>query len=134
MISSSEIATLAASAASDKKAVDIIALDVAELLVVTDYFVICTGGTDIQVRAIADEVENQLREKAGVKPIGREGVAEGKWILLDFADVVVHVFQSEEREFYRLEKLWGDAPRLALSADITGPAASEVPDGASASE
>lgn len=122
MASSKDWALLAARAASDKRATDIIAIDVAELLVVTDYFVIGTGNTNIQVRAIADEVEDRLREEAGIKPIGREGAAEGKWVLLDFGDLVVHVFQPEEREFYRLEKLWSDAPRLALPAEITGPA------------
>lgn len=96
------------------------AIDVAQLLVVTDYFVICTGNTDRQVKTIADEVEEQVRVKCGLKPIGREGEAEGRWVLLDFVDVVVHVFQPKEREFYRLEKLWGDAPRLALPASVTG--------------
>ncbi len=97
------------------------ALDVAALLVVTDYFVICTGRNDRQVKTIADEVEDRLRTELGVKPIGREGVREARWILLDFADVVVHIFQPDERDFYRLEKLWGDAPRLALPEDVTGP-------------
>ncbi len=96
------------------------AIDVAELLVITDYFVICTGRNDRQVKTIADEVEDRLRETLGIKPIGREGTDEGKWVLLDFADVVVHVFQPEERDFYRLEKLWSDAPRLPLGADVTG--------------
>ena len=113
---SRELSLLAAEAASDKKAEDIIALDVSQLLVVTEYFVIATGRTNVQVRAIADEVELQLREKAGEKPIGREGIGEGKWILLDYGDFVVHVFQPQERDFYRLEKLWGDAPRLELIA------------------
>lgn len=121
-MTSKEWAILAARAASDKRATGIMAIDVAELLVVTDYFVICTGNTDIQVRAIADEVEDRLREEGGIKPIGREGADEGKWVLLDFGDLVIHVFQPEEREFYRLEKLWSDAPRLALPADVTGPA------------
>jgi len=107
---------MAAEAASDKKAEDIIALDVSQLLDVTEYFVIATGRTNVQVRAIADEVELQLREKAGEKPIGREGIGEDKWILLDYGDFVVHVFQPQERDFYRLEKLWGDAPRLELAA------------------
>lgn len=119
MISSKETAILAANAMADKKAIDVLAIDVAELLVVTDYFVIATGNTAIQVRAIADEVEDQLREKAGIKPIGREGAEGATWILLDYADVVVHVFQPEEREFYRLEKLWSDAPRLALPETVT---------------
>ncbi len=123
MTKSEEWALIAAEAASDKKAADIVAIDVAELLVVTDYFVICTGRTDIQVKAIAEEVEDALRERGGIKPIGREGFEEGRWVLLDFADLVVHVFQPDEREFYRLEKLWGDAPRLALPESVTGPIA-----------
>lgn len=112
---------MAARAASDKKAEDIIVIDVAELLVVTDFFVICTGRNNQQVRAIADEIEDQLREHASIKPIGREGVQEGKWVLLDYVDFVTHVFQPEERDFYRLEKLWSDAPRIALPEDVTGP-------------
>jgi ribosome-associated protein len=115
-LDSRELSLLAAEAASDKKAEDIIALDVSQLLVVTEYFVIATGRTNVQVRAIADEVEEQLRVKANEKPIGREGMGEDKWILLDYGDFVVHVFQPEERNFYRLEKLWGDAPRLELPA------------------
>ncbi len=116
MNSSKEFALVAADAASDRKAADIVAIEVSELLVVTDYFVICSGNTDIQVRAIADQVEDRLREECGIKPIGREGVGEGKWVLLDFGDLVVHVFQPEERAFYRLENLWSDAPRLELPA------------------
>ncbi len=113
-------ALIAARAADEKKATEIMAIEVADLLVVTDYFVIATGKTPIQVRAIADEVEERLREEAGLKPIGREGVSEGTWVLLDFGDLVVHVFQPQERDFYRLEKLWGDAPRVALPADVEG--------------
>lgn len=101
-------------------------LDVAETLVITGYFVIATGTNDRQVRSIADAVEDALREKAGVKPIGREGEREGKWVLLDFADVVVHVFQPEERDFYRLEKLWSEAPRLELPAAVAN-ATGEAP-------
>lgn len=118
MNSSKEFALVAAEAASDKKAVDVIAIEVSELLVVTDHFVICSGNTDIQVRAIADEVEERLREQCGLKVRGREGVDEGKWVLLDFGDLVVHVFQPDERAFYRLENLWSDAPRLALPPAI----------------
>lgn len=118
---------MAARAASDKRATDIVAIDVAELLVVTDYFVICTGNTDIQVRAIAEEVEDRLREEGDIKPIGREGAAEGRWVLLDFGDLVVHVFQPEERAFYRLENLWNDAPRLELPEDVNGPAPEPAP-------
>lgn len=116
-LESREIALLAASAAASKKAIDPVVLDVADTLVITSYFVIASGGSDRQVAAIADEVEKVVREQAGVKPIGREGERERKWVLLDFGDVVVHVFQPEEREFYRLEKLWSDAPRLEVPGD-----------------
>ena len=88
-----EIAVLAAEAAAEKKGADIVVLDVAETLVITAYFVVVTGGTDRQVGAIAEEVETALRERAGIKPMGREGEREAKWVLLDFGDVVVHVFQ-----------------------------------------
>lgn len=114
---------IAARAAADKKATDVMALYVAETLVVTDYFLIATGSSDRQVHAIADSVEDALRE-AGAKPIGREGERELKWVLLDYGDFVVHVFQAAEREFYRLEKLWSDAPRLELSADVANAAVS----------
>lgn len=118
MKSSRDWALIAAEAAADKKAEDIVALDVASLLVVTDYFVIASGRTNIQVRAIADEIEEQLRVRGGIKPIGREGQDEAKWILIDYGDLVIHVFQPAERGFYRLERLWGDAPRLTLSDEI----------------
>ena len=120
-MTSKEIALLAIEAASDKKAEDIVALDVSQLLVVTEYFVIATGRTNIQVRAIADWVEEVLRDKGGEKPIGREGTGEDKWVLLDYGDVVVHVFQPAERDFYRLEKLWSDAPRLEASGKMAPP-------------
>ena len=120
-MTSKEIALLAIEAASDKKAEDIVALDVSQLLVVTEYFVIATGRTNIQVRAIADWVEEVLRDQGGEKPIGREGTGEDKWVLLDYGDVVVHVFQPAERYFYRLEKLWSDAPRLEASGEMAPP-------------
>ena len=112
---------LAAEAAAEKKAEDLVVLDVVATLVITSYFVVATGRNDRQVRTIADQVEDTLRETAGIKPIGREGEREGRWVLLDFGEVVVHVFQPDEREFYRLEKLWADAPRVALPESVTGP-------------
>jgi ribosome-associated protein len=118
---------IAAQAAADKKAIDVMALFVAETLVVTDYFLIATGATDRQVHAVADSIEDALRD-AGVKPIGREGERELKWVLLDYGDFVVHVFQPAEREFYRLEKLWSDAPRLDLPAEVANAAAAVSPD------
>lgn len=127
-LNSHEYALLAAEAAADKKAVDIVAIDVAELLVVTDVFVIATGNTDRQVKTIAEEIEERLRA-AGLKAIGREGEQEGKWVLIDFGDVVAHIFQPAEREFYRLEKLWGTAPRIELPESVVGPAvATLLPD------
>lgn len=88
---------------------------------VTDYFVICTGRNDRQVRTIAEEVEVRMKH-AGLPAIGVEGADEGKWVLIDFVDVVVHVFQPAERDFYRLERLWSDAPRLSLPEEATGEA------------
>jgi ribosome-associated protein len=116
-----------AEAAAEKKATDVLALDVGQTLVVTDYFLIASGANDRQVHAIADAVEDSLRE-AGTKPIGREGERELKWVLLDYGDFVVHVFQTAEREFYRLEKLWSDAPRLELPPEVANatPAAAET--------
>lgn len=118
---------LAAEAASEKKATDIVALRVSELLVVTDYFLIATGANDRQVHAIGDAVEDVLRE-AGVKPRGREGEPELKWLLLDYGDFVVHVFQPQEREFYRLDKLWSDAPRVTLPAEVAAATGSRSPE------
>ncbi len=113
-------AILAAEAAADKKAADVVVLDVAELLVITDYFVVCTGRNDRQVKVIAEEVEKRLKA-AGLPLLGSEGEREAVWVLLDFADVVVHVFQPQEREFYRLERLWSSAPRVELPESVTGP-------------
>lgn len=103
-----QIANLAADAASDKKARDIRTLQLSELTIITDYFVICSAGSTTQVKAIADNVEVKLKEQ-GVTPLRREGLREGRWILIDYGAVVVHVFLEEERNYYNLEKLWGDA-------------------------
>lgn len=111
---------LAAEAASDKKAIDLVVMNVAEQIVVTDYFVIATGNTDRQVSVIAEEVEDRLRD-AGLRCRGREGEREARWVLLDFGDVVVHVFQPVEREFYRLERLWSDAERVPLPEEWASP-------------
>lgn len=95
-------------AASDKKAANIITMDMRGLMFSTDYFVICDAPTATQVRAIADNVEEEL-DKAGVRFSHKEGYHEGEWILLDYGDVVVHIFKDENRDYYALEKLWGDA-------------------------
>jgi ribosome-associated protein len=99
----------AAEAASSKKAERIVILDVSEQLVITDYFLICSGNTPRQVRTIADEVGKRLSESRGVKPFRREGEREARWVLLDYVDFVVHVFHTDDREYYDLERLWADA-------------------------
>ena len=104
---------IAVSAAADKKARDLIVIDVGEFLAITDFFVICSGSSDRQVRNIADEVEVKLRE-AGVRPLRTEGAVEGGWLLLDYGVFVVHVFTDEMRQYYELERLWKDAPRPEL--------------------
>jgi ribosome-associated protein len=93
----------------DRKGEDIVALDLRKVAEFTDYFMICTGTSDVQVRALADAVIEGMKE-AGQRPLHVEGYDSRKWVLIDFVDVVVHVFQPEEREFYALERLWGDAP------------------------
>ena len=108
---SRERAIAAARAAASKLAADIVILDVRNLIVITDYFVIATGGTERQVRTIVEAVEKTLRD-AGERPIRREGESEGRWVLLDYVDTVVHVFAQEERSYYDLERLWRDAPTL----------------------
>ena len=105
------LALVAAAAAADKKATDVMVLDVSEQLVITDCFVIASAPNERQVNAIVDNVEEKMMA-AGTKPVRREGAREGRWVLLDFADVVVHVQHSEERSFYALERLWKDCPRI----------------------
>lgn len=114
---SRKCAIVAAQAADEKKASDIMVQEVRELIGVTDYFVIATAANSRQVEAIIDEIEDQLREQMKVKPTHREGSTDGSWSLLDYGDVVVHVFQPETREYYRLEALWNDAPVIDLAAE-----------------
>ena len=101
-------ALVAATAASAKKAADILILEVEPLIGITDYFVICSGNTERQVRTIAEEVMRQMLAN-GAKPYRREGEKENRWVLLDYLDIVVHIFHAEEREFYGIERLWRDA-------------------------
>jgi ribosome-associated protein len=108
---SRELALVAATAAADKKAHEVIVVDVSDQLVITDCFVIASAPNERQVGAIVDGVEEKMRA-AGTKPVRREGEREGRWVLLDFVDVVVHVQHSEERAFYALERLWKDCPRI----------------------
>ena len=109
--SSRDVAIAAARAAADKQATDIVILDVHETIVITDLFVICSAGSMRQIRTVVEAVEDALRT-LGEKPVRREGEPGGGWWLLDFIDVVVHVFGEEERDYYDLERLWRDAPRV----------------------
>ena len=108
----------AARAAADKLAQQIIAFDVSEQLAITDAFVLASASNDRQVKAIVDAVEDKLRE-IDAKPIRREGQRDGRWVLIDYGDVVVHVQHEEERQFYALERLWRDCPTIPLPADVT---------------
>ena len=95
----------------EANATDIVVLDLRGLTILADYFVIASGRSTIQVKSIAERIEDQLLEQ-GEKPLRREGFNEGRWIILDYSGVMVHIFRQEEREFYQLERLWGDAPLL----------------------
>ena len=115
-----ELTEIAALAAADKLASDIVAYDVSEQLAITDAFLLCSGANDRQVRSIIDEVELRMKQ-AGASVVRREGEREGRWVLLDFLDVVVHVQNAEERTFYALERIWKDCPRIKLpEAALTG--------------
>ena len=94
-----------------------VVLEVAEVLALCEWFVIASAANDRQVKAICDEVEHQIHEAGGPKPKRIEGLAEREWVLVDYGDVVVHVFQQEAREFYDLERLWSDVPRLEWDSD-----------------
>lgn len=111
-----DLLKLAAQAAASKKAIDIVGLDLAGLDGVADYFLICSGSSEPQVRAIAEAIEDQLRA-AGARAWHVEGQEFKRWILLDFVDVVVHVFHEKTREYYLLERLWGDARRVDLGVE-----------------
>ncbi len=119
-----DLSAAAASAAADKLASDIVAFDVSEQLVITDVFVVCSAPNDRQVRSVVDAVEERLAA-LGVKAVRREGEREGRWVLLDFIDIVVHVQNEQERAFYALERIWRDCPVLPLPAVAADPAAGE---------
>jgi ribosome-associated protein len=127
-----ETALLAAQAAADKLATDVSIVDVSERLAITDAFVLASAPNERQVQSIVDEVEERLREH-GVKPVRREGVAESRWVLLDFVDVVVHVQHAEERAYYALERLWKDCPTIPF-VDSAAPAEARPADGATPAE
>ncbi|MCB1288297.1 MAG: ribosome silencing factor [Mycobacterium sp.] len=111
-----EMATVAARAAAAKLAQDIVVIDVSDQLVITDCFVIASAANERQANAIVDEVEEKMRQ-AGHKPARREGTREGRWVLLDYIDIVVHVQHADERNFYALDRLWRDCPLVPVNLD-----------------
>ena len=108
------LAELVAAYAADVKAIDPVELDLRGVLGYTDFFVICTGNTDRQTKAIHDRISEGMKKEHGILPRRVEGLAEARWILMDYLDVIVHVFTPDAREFYRLEQLWGEAPKRAV--------------------
>jgi ribosome-associated protein len=122
-MSPDRLATTIAAHAADKKARDIVALDLRQIAGYTDFFVICTGNTDRQAKAIHDGIHLGLKQEDGLLPRRVEGLSEARWILMDYLDVVVHVFTPETRDFYRLEALWGDVPRREFDPQELPPVA-----------
>ena len=118
-LSTEEKTALISQIVADRKAIDVVVLDIAAASSVTDYFLICSGGSARQAQAIADAIDEQLK-KAGIMPLGIEGYRDGRWILMDYGDVIVHIFSQETRDFYDLERLWASAPKLDLSHEIAG--------------
>jgi ribosome-associated protein len=113
-VTSERMAQAIAELADDKKAIDIVELDVRGVLDYTDFFIVCSGNTDRQTKAIHDAIHFGMKREHGVLPERVEGVSEARWILMDYLDVVVHVFTPETRDFYRLEQLWGEVPVRAV--------------------
>ena len=112
-----EMARVAADALADKKGIDIRMLDVGDLLHITEYFLIATGTSRVHAQSLAEGVVERVGDE-GRKPFRREGQSEAEWILLDYGDFVVHVFQAEQRNYYGLERLWGDAERIELELAV----------------
>jgi ribosome-associated protein len=121
-MSPEELTRAIAALASDRKAIDIVALDLREVAGYTDFFLICSGNTDRQTKAIHDAIHEELKKAHGILPRRVEGISQARWILMDYLDCVVHIFTPDMRDYYRLEQLWGDVPRLELDLD-EGPSA-----------
>jgi ribosome-associated protein len=121
-----ELVDLIAGYAADKKAIDPVALDVRGILGYTDFFFVCTGNTERQVKAIHDGINEGLKKEHGLLPRRVEGLTEARWVLMDYLDVIVHIMTPESRDFYRLEQLWGEAQRRPLPEDVVAAAESGV--------
>ena len=111
-----DLAAAAVEYAADRKALEIVQLDLRGIIGYTDYFVICSGCTDRQVKAIHDAIHQGMKSEHGLLPRRVEGLSNARWILMDYLDVIVHVFTPDTREYYRLEQLWGEAPSLVVEA------------------
>jgi ribosome-associated protein len=118
-LSAEEKAALMNRIVTDRKALDVVVLDMRDVSSITDYFLICSGGSERQVRAIADAIDEVLGP-LGIASLGVEGYREGHWVLMDYGDVIGHVFSQETREYYDLERLWANAPKIDLSEKIAG--------------
>jgi ribosome-associated protein len=118
-LSAEEKAALTCRVAADRKALDVVVLDMRDASAITDYFLICSGGSERQVQAIADAIDEQL-SRSGIASLGVEGYREGRWILMDYGDVIVHVFSQDTRDFYDLERLWAHAPKIDVGREIAG--------------
>jgi ribosome-associated protein len=125
-VTATELARIAFAAADAKKAEDIVLLDLSGMSDVCDYFLILSATNARQLDAIVDEIEEKVKANAGMHALGREGRAGASWVLLDYGNVVVHAFLPETRDFYRLERLWGDAPRVDTTAWSLAPVAAEA--------
>lgn len=117
-VSAAALAEVVAELAADKKARDIVEIDLRGILDYTDRFVICSGASDRQVKAIHDAIYEGMKRRHGLAPRRVEGLPQAHWVLMDYLDVVVHIFTPETREFYRLEQLWGEAPSRTLAAGV----------------
>lgn len=115
-MTSEELAKLIASAAAEKLAQEIVALDLRGISTVADFFIICSGSSEPQLRAIANSITDTLREEYNIRPSAIDGRSPSQWVVLDYGDVIVHIFLGEKREFYSLEDLWSDAPQLQLAS------------------
>jgi ribosome-associated protein len=113
-INSEQLVQIVAQIADDKKAEDIVALDLRGISSFTDFFVICSGTSEPHLKAIIDELQERLKNEHGLRPLAVDGFPMSQWVVADYSEVVVHIFHTEKRAFYSLEDLWGDAPRLAL--------------------
>lgn len=118
-MSPEEIANTIAELAADRKALGIVRLDLRGIASFTDYFVICTGRSDRHVKAIHDAIHLGMKDRHGILPARVDGVSQARWILMDYSDVIVHVFTPELREYYRLEQLWGEAPTRSFATEQT---------------